>query len=372
MRRALAAALISLSACTLFVKTSDLSGGVDPVDGGGAFDAADVLDAPSGPWVDPAWAARRALETSPSKVTGEQSDFPVLVDLTTLEGATPLRADGRDVRFTAADGVTPLPHELASPRLAWVRLPALTDRAGARFYAYYGSDAEAPADVVATWTGRYDGVWHLDEAAPSVYRDSTSNAFAGTSLDVTAATGQVAGAQGFAGSQRLLLGVGAALDMKDAYTISAWVNPDATSNSIVMDGDIGLAVTIRFNGGSIQGIAYAGCSSPSWPEYDVTSPKSPPAGAWVHLALVTSGVTASLFIDGEPAGSETFAATELSGSYGGLSLGRPRCNNSGFRGRIDEVRLTKRVLDRSWLRTEVENQRDPRAFVTALAEEKRP
>ena len=91
----------------------------------------------------------------------------------------------RRLRFTAADGVTPLDHETelfqtgAAPcrLVCWVRLPLIRAEGDTRFYLYYGTpNAYVPATAAArgVWTNGYAGVWHFAGATPeTVGRSAT-------------------------------------------------------------------------------------------------------------------------------------------------------------------------------------------------------
>src|SRR5687767_8270805 len=104
MRAAIAAACL-LAACRF---------GFDPEarsdDDGPSIDAPIV---PAAPWFDAAWSNRRRLTIDATKVpAGGVTDFPLAVVLTDTHLQANARADGHDILFTAADGVTKLPHEL--------------------------------------------------------------------------------------------------------------------------------------------------------------------------------------------------------------------------------------------------------------------
>ena len=60
------------------------------------------------------WPCRQMITIDPSNVSGELTDFPVLVRIT--DSANPLftrtQPDGRDIVFTSSDGTTKLSHEI--------------------------------------------------------------------------------------------------------------------------------------------------------------------------------------------------------------------------------------------------------------------
>ncbi len=71
-----------------------------------------TLSTPASGWLDPAWRRRKRITVPREKLEGPLKDFTLLVDLEQdADLAQHARADGRDILFTAGDGVTPLSHE---------------------------------------------------------------------------------------------------------------------------------------------------------------------------------------------------------------------------------------------------------------------
>lgn len=80
------------------------------------------------------------------------------------------------MRFTEGDGLTTIPHEVASydPARgaldAWLR-PADVAGGETDFYLYYGAE---PRTAPSPWPDVYRGVWHMSGADPGRERDSTN------------------------------------------------------------------------------------------------------------------------------------------------------------------------------------------------------
>ncbi len=116
-----------------------------------------------------AWSFRTAVTVDTNSLSTALSDYPVLVR-GTHPGLTSARADGNDLIFTAADGVTRLAHQLESfdqasgTFSAWVSVPTLTSGGDERLYLYYGNagagDQQEPTAVFGT---DFLGVWHLSD-----------------------------------------------------------------------------------------------------------------------------------------------------------------------------------------------------------------
>jgi len=133
-------------------------------------------------------------------------DVPVLVVLNPDRIDYDLTGDdGDDIRFVAADGTTPLAHEIerwqpGGTSLLWVKLPSLLDD-GQQFYLRFG-DAAAPGqpDPTDVWNN-YLGVYHLAGDLTAEVIDSSSKGHHGTPTNVESdASGMIGHAATFDGS----------------------------------------------------------------------------------------------------------------------------------------------------------------------------
>ena len=187
------------------------------------------------------WTYRRRLAVEAGRAGADHDDFELLVQFSDPALGAAARADGSDIRFTAADGTTLLAHEIeawdpaTSSISAWVAVPTLTDATDTIVYLYAGApDAPDGQDVRATWDPAVDAVWHLadDPAGPPPIVDDSG----GRSLDGATSGGMSTGAAvgGIAGGALALDGVDDRLDVPAAaigaaggFTVSAWIRPDA-------------------------------------------------------------------------------------------------------------------------------------------------
>ena len=144
-----------------------------------------------------------SIRPADGMVTTTLANFPVLVRLsaTRQSGFDPADCGegGADLRFMLSDG-TMLAHEIdwwdpEGESTVWVNVPSLT--ADTTIYALWGPKggynppAFAPSE---TWPD-YVGVWHMSEAAATLY-DSSGNGYTATNLSpdtVTAAANPVVG-----------------------------------------------------------------------------------------------------------------------------------------------------------------------------------
>ena len=187
------------------------------------------------------WTGRIPLTIGAGSVNADLTDFTVLVQLTDADLATNAQADGGDIRFTAADGVTPLAHELEAfdsgtgALTAWVRVPSLPSGSATTMYLYYGApDAPAQQDVRTSWPSDTFGVWHLSRdpsgAGPQA-DDSTAYNHDGVSRGAMTSGDLVAGIAGgaidFDGADDHLDLGNWELDVMTEATVSGWVNLDS-------------------------------------------------------------------------------------------------------------------------------------------------
>ena len=82
------------------------------------------------------------------------------------------------------------------------------------------------------------------------------------------------------------------------------------------------------------------------------SEQAVPARRWSHLAMTYDGTTVKLFIDGDEVATRPTTGRILT-TADPLWIGGSRPYGEHFRGRIDEVRIYDRALDRNQLRSEM-------------------
>jgi len=130
------------------------------------------------------WLYRKKITIQASQVTGDLTDFPVLLNITDQELKKGARLDGFDVVFTASDGKTKLAHEIerynssSGELIAWIKIPLLSSTANTDIFMYYGNnESQDQSSSAEVWESNYVGVWHLSENPsdiPPQFRDGTS------------------------------------------------------------------------------------------------------------------------------------------------------------------------------------------------------
>jgi photosystem II stability/assembly factor-like uncharacterized protein len=214
----------------------------------------------AGPY-DGIYAAYKEITVTPTAVSGSlasQTNFPLLVrfknkDASTgadvLSPSTGSKNNGIDVRFTTADGSTPLAYEKErwtdTAADYWVRLPSISGTGGfTKIRVYFGlisaPDSSSSSAVFDTALG-YRGVYHMNGAtSTSDEVDATQNGFTATVF------GAPAPIIGMAGSSRRLTVADAAGWDSAAFVIGSSQSNFALhmrdANNGVAVGNIGLAL----------------------------------------------------------------------------------------------------------------------------------
>jgi hypothetical protein len=156
----------------------------------------------------------------------------------------------------------------------------------------------------------------------------------------------IGGSGYFDGSDYLAIsnGGGSALDMGTGNcTIEMWVNPETQSTSFPSmfapkTGWSSGTFYIRYsNGGNSKfGIFWNGVGDPFF-----ESTNTYPPNAWYHVALVRSGTTFTLYVNGVSAGTGTSSATLNLAIGGEVWLGNNTSASCYFKGLLSDVRVVK-------------------------------
>lgn len=120
-------------------------------------------------WWNTDWQYRKIITIDPTKVTEDQTDFPVVIDLTDDTLPTKAQPDGDDFVFTDANNVK-LNHEIESydyttgHLVAWVNVPYVSSTTYTIIYMYYGNPhASNQENPPAVWDTSHKLVLHLSE-----------------------------------------------------------------------------------------------------------------------------------------------------------------------------------------------------------------
>lgn len=250
------------------------------------------------------------------------------------------KADGSDLRVTAGDGKTPLRFHVekfdAANELAvvWVQQPKLSP--GAKTDAivlHWGNDkAENASDAKGSYDAAQSLVLHFsDGAAP---RDATGNANHPAERASAPVPGPLADALRLDGTP---LVVSASPSLRyvaaNGLTFTAWLRPTELRSGTLfeqVDGKRSLALLLR--DGRLA-VAIDG--------RETATPASLQANAWQHVALTLGGGKATIYLNGEAAGTVEAATADLGGD---VRIGE------GLRGDLDEATLAAATRPADYLK----------------------
>ncbi|MFX0121681.1 MAG: DUF2341 domain-containing protein, partial [Candidatus Hodarchaeota archaeon] len=321
-----------------------------------------------------------------SQVTGDLSDFPILLDITDMDlKSGKLQPDAADILFTDPNG-RKLDHEIESftqtgssgHLIVWVKVPHVFSEEKTTITLHYGNsqinNQENPAGV---WES-FGGVWHLDEdpydTAPQ-FPDSTSNSNDGTTGGsagtLTQESGQINSSILFPDTNQDNL-----IDMSDDTSlqfssdcwVSVWVKttdsasdvdvvlakwgPDPSNQNYFM-GKLGASSTFVFFMDSSENVAI------------VLSKIND--GSWHYVVGVADSATNQLrlYVDGVLEGTAAYdgsSATDTTPLYLGRNPGAMPEFDQAWSGGIDECRVSGIIHSEDWIDTEYNNLFDPANF----------
>ncbi len=148
--------------------------------------------------------------------------------------------------------------------------------------------------------------------------------FAESALNLPGATGK-----GY-GEAAAPAGFGAA-----AYTVEAWVNPQAAGGTVLSTGATGVTLSVNAKGALV--LAHGAIAPVSTAEALVKT------GVYTHVAAVYDGTRATLLIDGAGVFTGPLAAAAAPAADGKLLLGATSVTAGHFAGVLDEIRVWSRA-----------------------------
>lgn len=300
---------------------------------------------------------------------------------------------GYDIAFTAADGVTVLPHEVEAydgslgRLVAWVRLDALSKSADTTLYVYYGASGftEQTSDPTGVWDSGYLGVWHMAQSAGASVVDSSVQSNHGSPSGVVAqAEGKIGAALAFPGSAAAVSFEGQGIEnhVFDAVTVVAWYRsadlvagpPDEVDDEDIFsfgtcDGSYDHFVSVSVTDDLEPSGAVRLEATRSMEQYGYAYSDTVVTDLqWHHLAVVRTGGGAAsrlrVYVDGRLETEEADLSTGMAIDAAPGPLSAPhigQCPNGAERlhGSVDEIRVSSTPRSSDWIVTSYNNQRDP-------------
>jgi hypothetical protein len=189
------------------------------------------------------------------------------------------------------------------------------------------------------------GWWKLDNDVKDSSGNGNDGTIAGTPTYVAA--GKIGAALKLNGTTEYVnCSNGASLNITDAVTLSAWVQPTDITNTAYQDivGKGDHAYSIRTGSGQIQfyfydGAAYHQTNSPTY--------TSTFGSTWRHVAGTFDGVQSRVYVDGVCISSSLFTGS-IASTTQNVNLGRNAEQPTRlFNGQIDDVRIYRGALPTS-------------------------
>ncbi len=329
-----------------------------------------------GSWWNDSWgyAKELTLDTTATglPIDAPIKDVPVLVRLHAGNFGyfLDLKADGSDLRFIGANGLTPLPFhvEKLDPvnelGFVWVRVPTLTPQSRSNIRFYYGNPtAVTAADAAATYDSNQVLVYHFSEPG-GIPKDQTANA--NNPLDSTASTnvaGFIGGSAHFSGESYIRLPNSPTLQVspENGWTLSTWIKFDALLPVATLMEQVGNNASLLLAAENNE--IYAQLTAPDGTKLETPRTAALDPGVWYHLAVVISENRLSLFVNGTEVSYLETAVPVIDGqTMIGSAVGEE--GFSGFRGDMDELAISNVARSAQWLKFAASSQGQAAALIT--------
>jgi len=336
---------------------------------------------------------RKNLTINHNYVDGDQTNFPILIDLYETDLHSKVQTSGNDIAFTDSIG-SKLDHEIEyfnrnynethAHLVAWIRanLSATLDTTICMIYGNptVGSQENPPG----VWDGNYQGVWHLSEDASGIgttdlYKDSTLNNNDGDDqVSATGKAGRIDGGQEFDGANDYIKVDGSpGLGLDDNALLEAWIQPSllsgyqvilrkAPNNGLMDFPEENYGVFLH--GDEIYFEFYSGGTY----RYHETTSANLQTGNWYYLVVVYDNVNdrVRIYLNGNNIldQAQTNALVDYADTH--LRIGdRYVDNGQHFHGYIDEVRISNATRSASWTNTTYQNTHSMLNFLSIGSEE---
>ena len=301
------------------------------------------------PWWDMDWNYRKLITLSSSQVPSDQTNIPLLINITDTDLRDKALSNGNDIAFSDSSG-NQLNHEIETYTsgtgnlIAWVNVTSLTSSTDTEIYMYYGnSGASNQENAAGVWDSNYIAVWHLDETSGTHY-DSTSNDHDSSSVTgVTQnAIGKIDGGDSLDGTNDY---IDITMNIPSTVTISAWARSTASSLT-----DMLWCIHNSGTGGPDLFFYNNKISLNTWngdgnPFCDIPAD----VDEWhLYSTVITSGDT-ELYIDNQLVGTADYEDPT------DTSFAISSSNGYDWQGSIDEFRISSTARSANFIKTQYNN-----------------
>lgn len=331
-------------------------------------------------WYNEAWKYRVKLTIPSTAVTETLSNFPVYVSGSILPDVLfdSALANGYDILFTEADGITQIPYE----RVHWVpasngaelhfRATSISHTSDTEFYIYFGNPNQITdmQDADAVWSNSFVAVYHLGESAAGTgtadtYIDSLGIAHGDDYVDPGNKLGYLYpdGGEYFDSGDYIVCGTSSNIDLSgNNFTISLWIKgPPSTSKDIIgsKGGVAGAGFTISQGANRIF-CGYGAGTNGRYANIDQ-------ADEWMHFAFTRAGLVQVVpYANGSPSAGSAFgvSSTETGTNNTAMNInGRGNYNAKADDISLDEIRISNTARSAGWIAAEYANQSSISSFI---------
>ena len=318
---------------------------------------------------------------SGANVSGDVTDFPLLLRFTDAAIVDATRSAGQDIRFLDRDGVTWLPYQIErwdqtnNVGEIWVKVPRVDgNSAGDIITMYYDEvtdnavpDGQCATCVFATASGSA-GTWHLNETGNSTadgYADATANAAHAQGANFSGgneATAMIARGQTFASasSRKITVKSGAEsyFDITSAITVSAWINVTswtAAWQAIVTKGEGAWRLARNASNGTLN-FHCVGLATNT--NISGSTTLTTGGSTWYHVAGVYDGSNLRMYLNGASDATALAATGSISTTNSNVLIGENEgATGRYFNGLMDEVRVESSARSADWIKLSYETQK---------------
>jgi len=324
---------------------------------------------------------RKAITISGSNITGDVSNFPVLVRIasdndlrTTANSGHVENGSGYDIAFADAYGNTYYYDRLvyAAATGQWygyVSVPTLSSGTTNTFYLYYGNSGIStdPSSSYA-WDEYYMAVWHLHDTVSTAmhaitdssrYRNDGTVHNQNSACSPTRTTGKIYYCYDFStASTRDCIDIPDNIIYRcdECISIEMWISADGTDanmRALALNNDINT---------NVDAAVFADMAGTPNMQFRVDGTTiytsgSITASSWYHICASYDGTNRYLYVNGSDTTEGTGGAT-ANANYSGIGWGHADTSYT-LDGRLEEVRVSRCCRCPAWFEMSYNNQNSP-------------
>jgi hypothetical protein len=339
------------------------------------------------------WQFRKLVTINSSLITGDLTNFPVLVSTTDSDLSSKARSDGYDIVFTSLDGRTKLDYEVESyttgtgALVSWVEIPSLSSTTDTYIYMYYGNSGQtiSLANPTGVWDSNYVMVQHLNESdidgGSGDIKDSTGKNNGTTSgMDTNdQVSGKIDGAFDFDRTNDYIdVGNLQSLAGESELTLSVWFyartlpSVSGENDGILMQhDDWDEQFGFRFDGANsrLNGYVETGAVSAG---ANIDYSGNVYVNTWHHILLTFNNGVVKVYLDTvlKDTDDQSASFTTIPDITNNMGIGSVELGSGDFfDGKIDEVRISNISRSTDWINASFNNHNYTNLFCQIGSEE---